>query len=266
MAQRLVRAKRLLRDERVSLELPAADGLPARMDAVLEVLYLLFNEGFGAHAGDDLVRTDLCHEAIRLALLVCEHPVVGAPRADALAALLLFQGARLATRIDPAGDLLLLADQDRSLWDRRMLRQAAQFLARAGRGDALTTYHLEAEIAACHALARDYASTDWRCILECYDALQRRNPSPVVAIHRLVALAAVAGAEAALGDAATLVGEPRLEAYYPAHVVLGELRAAAGDRAGARRSLARAHALAASAPVRRHLQRRMSSLGDDPLE
>jgi RNA polymerase sigma-70 factor (ECF subfamily) len=260
MAQRLVRAKRTLRQERVPLELPPAPELPARLDAVLEVLYLVFNEGHGAHSGDDLVKLDLCREAIRLVLLVCDHPVIAAPKADALAALMLFQGARLATRTDPEGDLLLLAEQDRSLWDRSMLRQAAQLLARSATGDEVSTYHLEAEIAACHALAPDYDGTDWRRILECYDALQRRNPSPVVAVHRLVALAQVAGPAAALAEAGEVEADPTLHSYYPAHVVIGELRAGAGDHSGGRRAIQRALELVASAPVRRHLERRLTTL------
>lgn len=259
MAQRLVRAKRRLRDENVRFDMPVAAELEARLSAVLEVLYLMFNEGYGAHSGDDLVRRDLCQEAIRLVLLVCDHPVIAAPEADALAALLLFQGSRLATRVDAEGDLLLLAEQDRSLWDRSMQRQAALFLARAGRGQQLSTYHLEAEIAACHALAPDYEATDWRRILDCYDALVERYPSPVVELNRLVALAEVEGAEAALGPSAELA-RGALADYYPAHVIRGELLSDLGDRTAAGRSLERALELAASAPVRRHLERRLAAL------
>jgi RNA polymerase sigma-70 factor (ECF subfamily) len=260
MAQRLVRAKKALRTQAVTFEMPEGEALTRRLDPVLEVLYLMFNEGYGAAEGDALVRHDLCREAIRLTLEVCDHPLVGSPKADALAALLLFQGGRLATRADSAGDLLLMAEQNRSLWDREMLRQGVLLLARAGRGDALSTYHLEAEIAACHALARDYESTDWHRILQCYDALRRRNPSPVVAINRLVALAQVEGSEKALSQCVTLLAAPALESYYPAHAIHGELLAGAGDSSAAQAAFARAMELTASAPVRRFLERRAAQL------
>lgn len=259
MAQRLVRAKRKLRTADVHFELPTAEELPERLDAVLEVLYLMFNEGHGAHQGADLVRRDLCHEAIRLALLLADHPVTGTPVTDALVALLLFQGSRLDTRVDEAGDLLLMAHQDRSLWDRGLQRQGALFLARAGRGDELSRYHLEAEIASCHALAHHFDATDWLRILECYDELYARHPSPVVELNRLVALAQVNGPEPALA-ACTRLLESRLADYYPAHVLRGELLADSGQPAEARSALEQARALTASQPMRRHLDRRLASL------
>lgn len=258
MAQRLVRAKRTLRRRSVDLTWPEPSALPARLDAALETLYLMFNEGYGAAEGDELVRLDLCREAIRLVLLLAEHPRIGTPKVDALAALLLFQGARLATRADASGDLLLMSAQDRSLWDRDLLRQAALFLARSASGEKLSGYHLEAEIAACHALAADYESTDWRRILDCYDALHERNPSPVVAVNRLVAVLKVDGATAALEQIDNLIEEKALDRYYPAHAIHAEILASAGKTDAAIEALRRAIDLGVSAPVKRHLERRIS--------
>jgi len=260
VAQRLVRAKRTLRQGEVDFSIPSPDELPARLAPVLEVLYLMFNEGHGAHEGDSLVRRDLCREAIRLTLLVCDHPVIGSTEADALAALLLFQGARLATRADSDGDLILMAEQDRSQWDRAKLRQATLLLARAGRGERLSTYHLEAEIAGCHAMAPSYEETDWHRILECYDALHAINPSPVVSVNRLVAVGRLQGAAIALAAGDRAGDWSRLADYYPALVVHAELLAENGDSGRARREFSQALELAASRPVRRHIERRLAAL------
>jgi RNA polymerase sigma-70 factor (ECF subfamily) len=173
VAQRLVRAKRRLREARVPVAVPAgASELAARRPAVLETLYLLFTEGYAAGDGAALVRPELCAEARRLAELVARHPATRCPEAHALVALLCLQSARLAARTDAAGDVVLLADQDRTRWDRALIARGFHHLERAAGGDALTRYHLEAQIAACHAAAPHVAATDWACVLEAYDALQ----------------------------------------------------------------------------------------------
>ncbi len=256
MAQRLVRAKQRLREAAVSLEMPPPGRLATHLDSVLEVLYLMFNEGYSALEGEDLVRRDLCHEAIRLCRLLCHHPIADTPKAHALAALLAFQGARLQARVDATGDLLLLREQDRSLWDREMLAVGLDHLERAARGDELTEYHFQAEIAACHALAPSWEETDWSKILACYDALLERDPSPVVALNRVVALAVVEGPELALGELEPLLAHPDLGDYYPAHATHGDLLSRVGRRMEAVRSYRRAIELTASAPVRRLLERR----------
>ena len=161
IAQRLVRAKRRLREEAAPLVAPDAADLPARLPAALDALYLLFNEGYSAHQGEDLVRHELCGEAIRLTSLLARHPAGDRPAVHALLALMLLQAARLPARTDAAGDLLLLAEQDRGRWDRRMIAAGLGELARAATGAELTEYHLQAGIAACHATAPAYEATDW---------------------------------------------------------------------------------------------------------
>ena len=172
ISQRVLRAKQRLKRLDVRMELPPPEELPERLDSALEVLYLIFNEGYSALAGGDLVRTDLCHEAIRLAELLADHPRVGTPPVHALAALLLFHASRLPARSDATRELLLLDEQDRSLWDEGMIRRGLEHFRQSARGDELTQYHREAEIASCHALAGSLAATDWAKVVACY----RRPP------------------------------------------------------------------------------------------
>ena len=256
IAQRLVRAKQRLRDDGVRCDLPPPAQLDERLDSVLEVLYLMFNEGYAASQGDDLVRHDLCAEAIRLVRLVAEHPVVSSTRVDALAALCLFHGARLVTRVDVAGDLLLLPDQDRSRWDRTMITQAMLFLKRSGRGRHLSAYHLEAEIAACHTLPQHYDDTDWPRVLECYDVLVTINPSPVVQLNRLVALSKVEGPATALEGSDRLLREQSLTSYYPAKLIRGELLRQLDRPSEAQACFEEALALIDSRPIRRWVEKR----------
>src|SRR5262249_53803307 len=161
VAQRLARAKRLIRDEGITFDLPSEVEMSARLESVLEVLYLLFNEGYTAHAGENLVRADLAQEAIRLGSLVIGHPATNQPKCHALLALMMFQAARLPARVGEGGELSLLPEQDRSLWDRRMIYLAYKHLDASAEGDEFTEYHLQAAIAACHAAASSYELTDW---------------------------------------------------------------------------------------------------------
>lgn len=261
IAQRLVRAKRRLRSQRVALAIPPPGQLPSRLDAVLEVLYLLFNEGYSATAGEDLVRRDLCSEAIRLASMLAAAPATGAPRTHALAALLCFQSARFDSRLDADGVPLRLGDQDRSGWDRAMIGRGFRHLACAGRGDSLSRYHLEAEIAAYHAASPRAEDTDWKRILECYDTLMRLFPTPVVALNRVVALAEVAGAEAALEAIEPLAAEPELAAYPLLWSTRGELRSRLGRARDAAADFDRARSLTLSTPAERFLARRFAEVG-----
>jgi RNA polymerase sigma-70 factor (ECF subfamily) len=260
IAQRLVRAKRTLRDKQVSLEMPATEELPAHIDSVLEVLYLMFNEGYSASAGDDLVRADLCDEAVRLVELVAMHPVVGGPRVHALAALFLFQAARLPTRVDGDGELLLLDQQDRSLWDRALLRRALKHFRLAARGEQVSAYHLQAEIASYHALAESFDATDWAEILRRYDQLLQLDPSPVVALNRVVALTKVEGPDAGLQALDALREEPALQTYYHLFAIEGDLHSRLGRKREAKAALSKAIPLARSQPVRRYLERRVRNL------
>ncbi len=191
IAQRIVRAKRTLREKRIAFELPGGTELTDRLDSVLEVIYLMFNEGYAAHAGEDLVRLDMCREAIRLGRTIA-GATVGGPAADALVALMAFQASRLPARINEAGEMVRLEEQDRRLWDRELLGLGFGHLARSASGQRLTPYHVQAAIAAVHAAAPRAEDTDWPRMLTLYDDLLRLNPSPVVALNRAVALARVA--------------------------------------------------------------------------
>lgn len=252
VAQRLVRAKHRLRQARPPFEVPPSRELPAALDSVLEVLYAMFNEGYSAHRGEELVRRDICHEAIRLARLVAGHPALDTPKAHALAALLHFQGARLAARVDSEGNLLLLSEQDRSTWDRGMIAAGFRHLDRSARGDELSVYHLEAGIAAAH----NAEETDWPEILRLYDLLLDLKPSPVVALNRAVALAMVEGPEAGLAALAPI----RLDDYYLLPATEGELHARAGHPHQAAEAFYHALAMTCPEPVRRRLAERMREL------
>jgi RNA polymerase sigma-70 factor (ECF subfamily) len=257
IAQRLVRAKERVRRLDLPFELPAADELPQRLDAVLEVLYLMFNEGYGTHVGKTLVRTDLCYEALRLARELAALPGLATPAAHALAALLALQAARLAARVDAREDLVLLADQDRSLWDRRLIHEGFAHLERAAVGDRLTSYHLQAAIAARHAAAPSDAATDWPAILELYDQLRELDPSPVVALNRAVALSRVEGPEPGLAALAPLRSEPALRAYYLLPAARGQLLLESGRPLEAAAAFRAALRCPCSEPERRFLSARL---------
>src|SRR2546425_2136265 len=180
IAKRVTRAKQKIQEAHVPFEIPVGDEMARRLDSVLHSLYLLFNEGYKASSGDKLVREELCHEAIRLAALLAEHPAGNQPRTHALLALMLLNGARLLTRIYGAGNILRLQDQDRADWNGPMIARGFFHLAQSAAGDELNEYHLQAGIAACHCAAKDYPSTDWPQILSLYDRLTELNDSPVV--------------------------------------------------------------------------------------
>lgn len=259
IAQRLVRAKRLIRDQQLSFALPEGAALRERLDSVLAVLYLIFNEGYEAHSGAALSRIDLCAEAIRLSSILAASPVGDQPRTNALLGLLLLQAARLPGRADAAGELLTLAEQDRAQWDKRLIGAGLHALARAAEGDSLTPYHLQAEIAACHALAPSYQATDWRRILAAYDDLIARDPSPVLRLNRAVALAESGNLGTALADAERLRVLPALANYLPAHATVAELRRRAGDAPGAAAAYRRALELPSNESQRRFLARQLTA-------
>ncbi len=221
--KRLTRAKQKIRQARIPFEIPAGAELARRMDGVLQALYLLFNEGYKASGGETLVRADICREAIRLGTLLAEHPIGDTPRTHALLALMLLSAARLPARVDDEGNLLLLKDQDRTKWDRAMIARGMVHFARSAAGDEISEYHLQAGIAACHATAKDDASTDWARILAFYDRLAEIDPSPVIALNRAVAIANHRGAQAGLEAVAAIGGLDKLQEYYLLHAVRGDL-------------------------------------------
>ena len=259
IAQRLVRAKKTIRERGVPFEVPGAADLPARLGALLEVLYLLFNEGYGAAQGEELLRRDMCAEAIRLAAIVAQHPACDTPTTHALLALLLLLAARLPGRTGAAGDLLTLAEQRRERWDRTLIARGLAELGRASQGDALSPYHPQAAIAALHALAPAYDQTDWVAILEQYDLLMTLAPSPVVVLNRAVALAELRGPQAGLQAIEPL--RPSLAGYHLLHAVAASLHQRAGQPAQALSCYRRALELAANEAERRFLARKIDSFG-----
>ncbi|MCO5171708.1 MAG: RNA polymerase subunit sigma [Planctomycetes bacterium] len=261
VAQRLVRTKRLVRELGLAFELPPAAELPARLDAVLEVLYALFNEGHVAHAGEDLVRPDLCDDALRLAGLLTALPATDRPEVHAALALMHLVRARQPARTGPAGELVPLAEQDRARWDRNHLARGLRHLARSAAGDVLTRYHLEAEIAACHATAPSDAATDWPRVLDRYDALLALAPSPVVALNRAVALSRVRGPAAAIAEVERLRADPALARYHLLPATLGALWDQAGRPDRAAPLYDEALALPCTAPERRLLEARLAASG-----
>ena len=258
IAQRLVRAKRLIREEGIPIELPSRAELPARLESLLEVLYLLFNEGYGAHAGEDLVRVELCAEAIRLARQLVDHPATSLPETHALLSLMLLQAARLPARVDAAGELATLEEQDRELWDQRMLAEGLRELGRSATGERLTAYHVEAAIASCHAMAPSFEETDWPAVVSHYDQLLELKPTPVVALNRAVAVAMAEGPSRGLAAAEEIAEHPALRDYLPLAATLGELSLRAGDRSRAAEHFTRALELPATMPEKRFLLRKLA--------
>jgi RNA polymerase sigma factor (sigma-70 family) len=222
IAKRLTRGKQKIRAARIAFEIPAAEELAVRLEGVLQSLYLLFNEGYKASTGDKLVREELCHEAVRLTSLLAEAAVGNQPKTHALLALMLLNTARLSTRIDGAGNLLRLQEQDRARWDQAMIARGMFHFARSAAGDELSEYHLQAGMAACHCAAKDYDSTDWPRILSLYDRLLEMNHSPVVALNRAIVVAHIHGPEAGLAAVAAIRDLETLKSYYLLYAVLGE--------------------------------------------
>jgi len=258
IAQRLVRAKRQIRDGRLTLDLPRGAELKRRLDSVLEVIYFMFNEGYAAHAGEDLIRQDLCLEALRLGRLVAASSIAE-PRADALVALMALEAARLPARVDESGDLILLEHQDRSRWDQRLIALGFHHFDRSMAGEELSEYHVQAAIAATHARAADPQSRDWPTILDLYDQLLALNRSPVVALNRAVAVAKVRGPAEGLAALAPLENDAKLRGYYLLLAVRGHLLLELGRRTEAATCFRAALDCPCSEPERRFLRRKLLS-------
>jgi predicted RNA polymerase sigma factor len=256
VAQRIVRAKRTLAEARIPFEVPNRSELPARLSSVLEVIYLVFNEGYAATGGDDWIRPGLCEDALRLGRILAEL-LPGESEVHGLVALMEIQASRLGARTDPSGEPVLLLDQDRGRWDQLLIHRGLAALERAERlGGPLGPYALQAAVAACHARARTAEETDWLRIAALYDALCQVATSPVVELNRAVAVAMAFGPAAGLELADTLKDEPVLKGYHLLPSVRGDLLMKLGRRAEARAEFERAASLTQNARERALLLRR----------
>lgn len=263
MAQRIVRAKAKIRDTRIPYEVPGRDALPERLDAVLRVVYLVYNEGYSASSGESVTRADLSMEAIRLGRLLAE--TLPEPEALGLLALMLLHESRRPARMDDAGDLVLLENQDRSRWNGAQIHEGKQLLERALLSRRFGPYSIQAAIAAVHAEAPSVAETDWSQIVGLYDVLLRLEPSVVVELNRAVAVAMRDGPLAGLAAMDAILDRGEMRDYHRAHAARGELCIRAGRVDEGRASYEKALALAKQAPERRYLERRLRELsGNGP--
>jgi RNA polymerase sigma factor (sigma-70 family) len=255
--KRLQRARAQLRESPVELDTPPLDALADRLPRVQHALYLVFNEGYSSAQPDRLIRRELCDEAVRLALLLATHPVGATPETDALLALMFFHAARFEARVDGAGGLLVLEEQDRSLWDHDLVQRGLFHLRRSARGEQFSRYHAEAGIAAEHCLAPTYTQTRWDEIARLYETLDRIAPSPLHTLNRAIALAEWQGPRAGLDVLERLRPPEWLLGYYLWDATLGELHRRAGDRERAAGHLARALDLAPTQAEKDLLRRRL---------
>lgn len=257
MAQRLVRAKRKIRDAGIPYAVPEPNELAQRLDAVLTVIYLVFNEGYSATRGNQLVRTDLCAEAIRLARLVRDLMAPQPPsEATALLALMLLHDARRDARTDEAGNLVILEEQDRTRWHQGQIEEALALVAEISRGS-IGPFALQAAIAAVHCRATRPEQTDWAGIVRFYTALERLQPSPVVSLNRAVAVAMAEGPQAGLALIDQLAGDDELENYHLLHAARADLLRRLGSNTEAAKSYERALALVTHDSERRFLEKRL---------
>jgi len=258
LAQRIVRAKSKIRDARIPYEIPSLADLPDRLDSVLHVIYLVFNEGYLASAGPELTRESLSAEAIRLGRLLVE--LLPEPEAMGLLALMLLHEARRAGRTSSLGDLILLEDQDRSLWNRVQIQEGVTLIERALASRRIGPYSLQAAIAALHAEATDTASTDWAQIVALYDVLLKAEPSAVIELNRAAAIAMRDGPETGLELIDRILAMGELVDYYPAHAARGELCRRLGRVSDAMAAYRRTLELVTQEPERRFLERRLTEL------
>jgi RNA polymerase sigma-70 factor (ECF subfamily) len=260
IAKRLTRAKQKIREASIPFELPVGKELSERLDGVLQTLYLLFNEGYKASGGKNLIRKELCQEAIRLGALLAEHSASNRPRPHALLALMLLNGARLPARVDTDGNILRLKEQDRSCWDQAMIARGLFHLMKSTEGDEISEYHIQAGIASCHCAAKDYESTDWPRILSFYDLLIDMDDSPIVALNRAVAVANVHGPRAGIEAVEAIRNREQLKSYYLLYTVLGEFEALLNNPKSAINYFCKSLELATIKSEKKFLSKRLRSI------
>ena len=259
IAKRLTRARAVVREAGVRFEIPAGIELLTRLDSVLHVLYLLFNEGYNASRGEETIRAKLCDEAIRLTMLLTENAITATPKTHALLALFLLQAARLPTRTGAASEIVLLSAQDRSRWDKRKIAEGLRHLDLAATGNEASSFHLQAGIAACHCSAATYEATDWERIAALYDLLLQVDQSPVVELNRAVAIAKVHGASAGLEALESIRNQKALNEYYLFYAVRAQMYRSLDRGAEARADYRRALELTAIPAEREFLARQLEA-------
>jgi RNA polymerase sigma-70 factor (ECF subfamily) len=265
--KRISRGKKVLAGSKGLFDVTVPADFSARLPAVHRALYLLFSEGYHGASIHAAVRAELCHEAMRLAAVLLEHPLGATPATYALCALMCLTAARLPARLDAAGNLNSLIDQDRSLWDRKLVLEGLRFLELSATGSELTGYHIEAAIASIHSTAPDVTATDWKTVVSLYDTLMVIQPSPIVALNRAIAVAQHEGSARGLDEIDAIAHRDRLAAYPFYSAALGELELRRGSLATAREHFRAALALARNPMERRFLEQRANACerGDTPL-
>src|SRR5262245_54988125 len=260
--KRIARAKRKFLESEIAFEVPIGDALKLRLSSVHTVLYLLFNEGYSSSQPHELIRRELCEEAMRLCLLLVDHPVSTNPETAALLALMLLHAARFDARLDESGDILLLEDQDRARWDYELIARGIHYLNQSASGERISRYHLEAAIAAQHSLAPSFAETNWAAILTLYDDLIRVHPSPIHELNRAIAVAQQAGPDAGIKAIQEIQDSSHLEDYHLFHATLGELHRRAGRTVEARECFQTALRYTDSLSEQHLLERKLHECGD----
>ncbi|HET9136701.1 MAG TPA: sigma-70 family RNA polymerase sigma factor [Candidatus Kapabacteria bacterium] len=257
--KRLVRVRKYFRDNSIELEVPSREAIAERLDAVLKSLYLLFNEGYKRTDSEGVINRDLCLEALRLALLIAEHPDIHSPEANALVALMTFHAARFDSRINELGEIVLLSEQDRSKWNQELITNGFYYFERSVFDDHQSTYHLEAAIQALHITTPSFEQTNWAAILGLYKRLYALQPTPIVALHMAVSVGKVHGPEAEI----ELLKAHPLENYYLYHAVLGDALQKLGKSDEAQDSFRKAVSLATNETEKKILEMRMSVAHND---
>jgi len=261
--KRLQRSKKVLAESKTMFDVAVASEIAARLPGVQRALYLLFNEGYHGASPESAVRADLCKEAMRLAAMLMHHPLGRTPASHALCALMCLNAARLPARLDSAGNLTVLADQDRSLWNQALIMEGLTLLDLSASGTELSEYHLEAAISSIHARARNLDDTDWGMIVSLYDKLLDLRPSPIIALNRAVAIGQREGPERGLEAISGIAREDRLSSYHFYYAAIGEMELRRGKYEPARNHFVAALGLARSPVERRFLQQKIDTCGGD---